>query len=959
MKKIYVKQRKTANWNLMLKSTFLMFLLGFSGIQLRAQVSLYTFSSSMGAYTEITGGTVLATATGNTSATSLDAGTYAFTPSFTFYFNGAPVTNISVNTNGFLTFGAVESTPTTATPISGSTAYDGAVSAFTRNTNAVFDIGGRTGEIRWETVGTAPNREMVIQWKNFRPSQSTSVTEVYVLSYQIRLKETSNAISVVYAGGTYLAGSAAIAFTLQNGLRGATNTDFNNRMNATSVKYMNATAGTANSSTQNFNTVNDPPGMPADGFTYTWLPPTCVTPAGLNVAPVTATTGTVNWTASSTLPANGYDVYYSTANTAPTGTTVLDASNSVHAPSTAVSALITGLTSGTNYFVWVRANCSASDQSAWSAASVPFMTPCIPVTSLFESFDSYATGSIVPNCWARIVPATTPGTQTISSASPFSGTRNLVQATTTAQTPLVVVLPEFSNINAGTHWLRMKVRVSSLPGTLDVGYVTNAADASTFVSLQNLNITNIAYNPWSDYMVMVPTTVPAGARLAIRTPADGKSYYYDDVYWEQIPSCLVPTSVSVSNQTATSAQISWTTPAVVPAQGYDVYYSTSDVAPVSTTTPQLTQVNSPTTITNLLPVTQYYVWVRSRCSSTDQSAWTPAAVYVFSTCSPPAVTSTTPATVCPNNTATLSATADSGATINWYDGGGTAVGTGPSYTTPSLTTTTTYYATASVGTSNIPVGKTTFEPTPTSGSGTTNVGVVFDVLSPFTLSSVTIYPISTAGASGTITIDVIDANNNILHTVTTNTTGAPIASAVPQVVNLGFTMLPGTNYKIRPRGYTGISGLAFDPSANAPSGGYGYPFTVPGVVSLTTSTLSAAPANTPRNDLYYYFYDWKISTLCESAYQPVIATVDSACLSTAESGKEALQIYPNPFTDIITISDVRTLKSITVLDLTGRVVKTILKPESKINLSELKTGMYLINMTDKNGSSQAVKMLKK
>ncbi|WP_185146645.1 fibronectin type III domain-containing protein [Chryseobacterium sp.] len=936
-----------------------MFLLGFSGSSLKAQVSLYSFSSSMGTYTEITGGTVLATATGNTSATSLDAGIYAFTPSFTFFFNGAPVTNISVNTNGFLTFGAVESTPTTATPISGSIAYDGAVSAFSRNTNAVFDIAGRTGEIRWETVGTAPNREMVIQWKNFRPSQSTSVTEVYVLSYQIRLKETSNAISVVYAGGTYLAGSAAITFTLQNGLRGATNADFNNRMNATSVKYMESTAGTANSSTQNFNTVNDPPGMPAAGFTYTWLPPTCLAPTAVNVNPVTATTATVNWTASSTPASSGYDVYFSTVNTAPTGSTVLDASNSVSVPSAAVSALIPGLAPGTNYFVWVRSKCSALDQSAWTAVSVPFTTPCIAVSSLFENFDSYATGSIVPNCWARIVPATTPGTQTISSTSPFSGTRNLVQTTTAAQTPLVVVLSEFSNINAGTHWLRMKVRVSSLPGTLDVGYVTNAADASTFVSLQTLNITNTAYSPWTDYMVTVPTSVPAGARLATRTPSDGKSYYYDDVYWEQIPSCMVPTSVTVTAQAATSAQISWTPPSSVPAQGYDVYYSTSNVAPVSTTVPQLTQVNSPTTITNLQPVTQYYVWVRSRCSSTDQSAWTPAAVYVFSTCAPPAITSTTPATVCPNNTATLSATADSGATIHWYDGGGAEVGTGPSYTTPTLTTTTTYYATASVGTGNIPVGKTTFEPSPTSGSGVTNFGLVFDVLSPFTLSSVTIYPISSTSASGTVTIDVIDGNNNILHTVTVNTTGAPIASAVAQVVNLGFTMLPGTNYKIRPRGFTGISGLAFDPSANAPGGSYNYPFTVPGVVSINTSTLSTAPANTARNDLYYYFYDWKISTKCESASQPVVATVDSACLSTSETGKEKLQIYPNPFTDIITISDVRDLKSITVLDMTGRVVKTILKPASKINLSELKTGIYLLNLTDQNGSTQVIKVMKK
>jgi len=74
---------------------------------------------------------------------------------------------------------------------------------------------------------------------------------------------------------------------------------------------------------------------------------------------------------------------------------------------------------------------------------------------------------------------------------------------------------------------------SGAPGTLTVGYVTNTADAGTFVPLQALAISNTSYTAaGSEYTVAVPATVPAGARIAIRAANDSKSYYWDDVYWE-------------------------------------------------------------------------------------------------------------------------------------------------------------------------------------------------------------------------------------------------------------------------------------------------------------------------------------------------------------------------------------------------------------------------------------------
>jgi len=63
---------------------------------------------------------------------------------------------------------------------------------------------------------------------------------------------------------------------------------------------------------------------------------------------------------------------------------------------------------------------------------------------------------------------------------------------------------------------------------------------------------------------------------------------------------------------------------------------------------------------------------------------------------PVATTAANPSPVCDSGSFTFSATATAGSTISWYDEavGGTLLGTGNTYTTPTLTTTTSYYVDA-------------------------------------------------------------------------------------------------------------------------------------------------------------------------------------------------------------------------------------------------------------------------
>src|SRR5690606_3734056 len=128
--------------------------------------------------------------------------------------------------------------------------------------------------------------------------------------------------------------------------------------------------------------------------------------------------------------------------------------------------------------------------------------------------------------------------------------------------------------------------------------------------------------------------------------------------------------------------VEWDASVTPPAMGYDVYYSTSNTPPTAASVPQATNVSGLTTpISGLQPQTKYYVWVRSHCAAADQSAWSAIPVEFNTECQPPAITGTTSSTsstpMCMYDTATLTATADAGATIKWYDAptGGTAVGT--------------------------------------------------------------------------------------------------------------------------------------------------------------------------------------------------------------------------------------------------------------------------------------------
>ncbi|NMR35958.1 T9SS type A sorting domain-containing protein [Chryseobacterium aquaticum] len=571
---------------------------------------------------------------------------------------------------------------------------------------------------------------------------------------------------------------------------------------------------------------------------------TCAPPVLQAATNITANGVTLNWTASTSTQANSYNVYYSTSSTPPTATTAPNLSN-ISGTSTSIASL----QPNTTYYYWVKTNCGGTTaQSVWSFVGT-VKTACGAVTSMSENFDSYNTGTTLPDCWVRNF---VNGTMTISSTTPASGTRNVYQTNTSTQTPSTVVLPEFSNINAGTHWLKLKARVTTATGTLNVGYVTNPTDASTFVLIQALSITNTNYtstNP--EYTVIVPSSVPANARLAVRNTADGKGYYWDDVVWEAVPSCFPPTALTTSAITSNSATLSWTAPSSAPASGYEYTYTTTNTAP----TGNGTSVSGTSAIIPLpSPSTTYYLWVRSKCNATSTSVWVNATVNtkaINDECSAPI-----------------------------------AITPGATFTTNPVTATT--------------VGATsTSDATATHTCQTTGYNDTwYSVVVP---------------ASGNLTIE------------TQSATGSAVSDTV-----LGV--------------YTGSCGSLTQVGCDDDSSSDGN-------FSLVTLT-----GQTPGATLLIGVWNYSSS----SSGQFRIAAYD-ASLSTSDLSvvKKNVKVYPNPFSDIINISEFKDIKTIKVTDVAGRTLRTIENPAQEINLGSLNSGLYLITMYFKDGSQHTVKTIKK
>ncbi len=200
--------------------------------------------------------------------------------------------------------------------------------------------------------------------------------------------------------------------------------------------------------------------------------------------------------------------------------------------------------------------------------------------------------------------------------------------------------------------------------------------------------------------------------------------------------------------------------------------------------------------------------------------------------------------LCDSGTAEL--TASGSGTLNWYDNinASSPVSTGPNFTTPTLTSTTSYFVEDVIAKPNI--GNTNSN---INGANYTSSGryLIFDCTESVNLEQVTV----NAQFDGEIAVELQDSTGKVL-----NAAIVFVQSGV-QTIDLNFAIPVANDLRLVCTDfstgglYRNDSGVAF-PYAN-------------GSLSIKNSSAGLS--------YYYFFYDWKISSL-KSARQEVVATVN-------------------------------------------------------------------------------------
>ena len=241
---------------------FIIFLITVAAFNsVKATVSNYTFAYSPGSFTPIVG-TTLFTGTWDDGSSPL------LTIPFTFIYNSAFYTTVSVNTNGFITMGAIPAS-----------VYCG-IQSSAANSIAGYgtDLAGASANstINYATTGSAPSRKFVVQWTDCDHFNNGNVNHWI---FQIILNETSNTVQVVWGGSTVATTLGAntctdgVTESGDVGLLGNSTADFNLRKVTNGTNTWPASgSGFAINSVCNMSPAN----FPASGLTYKWTPPPLV-----------------------------------------------------------------------------------------------------------------------------------------------------------------------------------------------------------------------------------------------------------------------------------------------------------------------------------------------------------------------------------------------------------------------------------------------------------------------------------------------------------------------------------------------------------------------------------------------------------------------------------------------------------------------------------------------------------
>lgn len=607
MKKLFFYQNKDGSSQIRYayKSIFLLLLSLFCTSNLLAQASSYQFEAPQGSYvpnseaaTPISG---LITDDALTT-TPIDIG-------FEFMYEGVTYTQFKMSSNGFITF-KVAST--------GSIHLNN-FATVTNDSKPIIaplwdDLGGATNAnsaTSIEVTGTSPNQVATIEWKNFKWNRTSDAA----ISFQIKLYQTTNVIEFVYKqeAGALVSPSATI------GIGSAVGTGAGSFLNLINLTDF---ATTSSESVVNINI------KPQTGQIFRFTPPTCLSPNTLAFQELSSNSVDISWQGDgATYELQYSDVAFNPSNNE--GTLVSNITSTQHS--------LSNLTQGTTFYVYVRSNCAANDDSNW-AGPITFTTHLLNATLPFtESFDGsniwVLKNGTQANKW--FIGSTQDGSvdESLYISSDEGLNNNYVNTTSVVQVYKDFEIPSgTTNIDVAFDW--KTIGQSNAAGTTQNDYfqawivpVDFAFTPGTLIStgdgrikLGNINLNGSADFTTSNFVADVSTFESGVFRLVFQwrndaSTANPPAAVIDNLEINITTCNPVNTLATAANIDSSSAEISW----VSNGANFDIFYGVAG-------TPQedwILQENvySGTILTNLLPATFYQLMVRENCGEGEVSIW--------------------------------------------------------------------------------------------------------------------------------------------------------------------------------------------------------------------------------------------------------------------------------------------------------------------------------------------------
>ena len=391
----------------------------------------------------------------------------------------------------------------------------------------------------------------------------------------------------------------------------------------------------------------------------------CSAPTALSASAITSSGALLSWTVASSVPANGYQYYYSPSSSDPSEATTQSGAT------TGNSASVSGLSSSTTYYFWVRSDCG-STQSAWITGG-SFTTSggqtCQPPLGLSVGNITSSSATITWTTQTQ-VPLyeyyfSTVSTTPLNTATP-SGTgaiQSIIASLNSSTVYYYWVRSHCGNIGAYSSWVAGG-NFTTLNNADCNGANHGLYPATVFTPLCSGNSEVISYDSWAGEFSKVNISANQQYTFSSSVATDHITITNEDgttlltsgnnpLIWSSgtyvgiiryflhanaacgdqnvsrtrsitcmgtISSCPSPIAISAIAITGNSLTLSWISASQTPTNGYQYYYSTNSVTPSAATVPSGNTTSLGTVVIGLSNATTYYFWVRSNCGTT-QGSW--------------------------------------------------------------------------------------------------------------------------------------------------------------------------------------------------------------------------------------------------------------------------------------------------------------------------------------------------